>query len=71
MMDSAYNVEVSEVMTGERYSVPINGLPYDGPFCTNQRSEDGSTIIAENIRDLEELAKNIKNGERLLIYTEK
>ena len=68
---SEENVNVMDVMTGEKYTFPIRGLPFDGPYCTNQRGKDGSMVIALNTQELERLAGEIKEGERLLIYTEK
>lgn len=62
-------VNINYVMTGEREeSVPINGLLFDGPYYLNDNK--GNAIVANNIRELEELAGKIGSGNRITINIE-
>ena len=69
---SEEDVNVMDVMTGERYTFPIRGLPFDGPYAVSiivPGKKNPETILVKDSAELEKLARKM-NGKKLLINIE-
>ena len=58
-MDEKY-VDVMDVITGEKYTFPVHGLPFDGPYAVSvivPGRKNPKTISVKDSAELENLAR--------------